>query len=159
LDVDVLAADDWQTLRRVRLRALEESPDAYLSTYDLEVKWSESEWRRSFVEALWVRVVTEGRIVGLAHAIRVAGRPVDERHLECVWVDPDHRGAGVLRAVVEFLIKTEPDVREWRVWIIDGNSRARGSYEHLGFELTGERQLLPDESGRYERRLKLLPVP
>jgi GNAT superfamily N-acetyltransferase len=155
LDVEVLAADDWMTLRDVRLRALRDSPAAYVSSYEVEQGWSETEWRRGFADALWVVVRRRHRVVGLARSVRVDGRPPDERHLESVWVEPGYRRTGVMRAVLRFLAGREPDVRDWLVWVLTGNADARKVYERLGFVPTGERQPVPDASGRHEERLRL----
>ncbi len=153
MDVDVLAADDWRALRDVRLRALKDSPAAYLSSYEAEACWTEMHWRHCFVDAQWVVTRMQGRIVGLARSVRARDRPADERHLESVWVEPGHRGTGVMRALMRFLTHLEPGVQEWLVWVLESNAEARDVYRKLGFEPTGERQLLP--SGRVEERLRL----
>lgn len=159
MDFEVLAADEWKTLREIRLRALKDSPAAFISSYDTEVSWTEAHWRQSFVGALWV-VPRRGRqIVGMARSLRVDGRPADERHLESVWVDPRHRRTGVMRAILRHLTELEPDVRDWLLWVLDRNPEAHAVYESLGFRPTGERQLLADASGRTEVRLRLKTSP
>lgn len=155
MDVETLAADDWKTLRDVRLRALEDSPTAYISRRQTELTWTEARWRRSFEGALWVVARGRQEIVGLARSVRVDRRPAFERHLESVWVEPRHRRTGVLRTLLRYLAELEPEVREWRVWVLTGNVEARTVYERLGFESTGERQPLDDSSGRSEERLGL----
>jgi len=159
MNIEVLTADDWRTLRRVRLRALADSPRAFISDYDIERSWTESRWRHSFIDALWVVTVARRRTVGVARAVGAPERPSDERHLESVWVDPRHRRTGVFRTLVRYLVEREPDVRDWLVWVLDDNASARAVYERLGFEPTGERQALPDDSGRIEERLRLRHPP
>jgi GNAT superfamily N-acetyltransferase len=153
LDVEVLAGDDWKILRDARLRALRDSPDAFLSK--AEASWGETEWRALAVEDAWIVARSGDLVVGVACSVRVDDRPTDERHLESVWVDPLHRRSGVLRAILRRLAELEPDVRTWMVWILDGNDEARAAYEHLGFETTGERQPLTDAPRRVEERLRL----
>jgi ribosomal protein S18 acetylase RimI-like enzyme len=58
-----------------------------------------------------------------------------------------------MRALMRFLTDLEPEVREWLVWVLNDNAEAREVYRRLGFEPTGERQVLP--SGRVEERLRL----
>lgn len=161
-----LTPDDWATLRDVRLRALKDSPDAYLSTYDVENSWTEDRWRRSFAGSIWVvtrdagsrlassSADSQARPIGLARSIQVPGRPNEERHIESVWVDPEYRGKGVMRAILGFLIAAEPKVRDWRLWVIDDNAKAREVYKRLGFK-TFEGQSLSDGSGRREEHLRL----
>lgn len=150
----MLAADDWLLLRTVRLQALKDSPGAYISSYEDEVSWTEARWRCSFADALWVVPRSGRRIVGLARSLRVDGRPPDERHLESVWVEPRHRRSGVMGAILRYLTELEPDVRDWLLWVLDHNAEAREAYERLGFEPTGERQILTDASGRTEVRFR-----
>ena len=147
MDCEILTPEDWTTLRTIRLTALADSPTAYISSYDTESSWTEDQWRRSFVDTLWI-VSRAGRtVIGIAHSVRLHGRPSDERHLESVWVDPSHRGTGVMRAMLKFLTEAEPSVRDWLVWVIDDNAGARAVYEKLGFEPTSEHQRLPDSGG------------
>ncbi|HWD81467.1 MAG TPA: GNAT family N-acetyltransferase [Kribbella sp.] len=150
----MLGADDWPIAREVRLRALKDSPTAYLADYEDEVTVGEAGWRERFTRMRWVVARDAGRIVGLASSVRVAGRPSYERHIESVWVDPRYRRNGVLRAILGRLAAEEPDVTEWRVWVLDTNTVARQVYDRLGFSPTGERQLLADGSGRREIRLR-----
>jgi GNAT superfamily N-acetyltransferase len=156
LKVEMLTPTEWKTLRDVRLRALKDSPTAFDSSYEIEASWGEAHWRRRFEDARWVVARRGRRIVGLARSVRVQGRPPQERHLESVWVEPGHRGTGVTRALLRSLTEHDPSVREWRVWVLDTNPEARLVYERLGFVATGERQVLPDASGRGEYRLGLV---
>ncbi|MET9317086.1 GNAT family N-acetyltransferase [Kribbella sp. NPDC003505] len=150
----MLGADDWPIAREVRLRALKDSPSAYIADYEVEVTVGEDGWRERFTRMRWVVARDEARIIGLASSVRVLDRPPYERHIESVWVDPRYRRTGVLRAVLAELAAIEPDVTEWRVWVLDTNAVARQVYDRLGFSPTGERQLLEDHSGRCEIRLR-----
>lgn len=154
MELAILGADEWPIARDVRLRALKDSPSAYIADYEDEVTVGEDGWRERFTRMLWAVARDETRIIGLASSVRVAVRPPYERHIESVWVDPRYRRNGVLRAVLGQLAAIEPDVTEWRVWVLDTNTIARQVYERLGFYPTGERQLLADGSGRREIRLR-----
>ena len=153
MDLEALAADDWEILRDVRLRALEDSPAAYISTYEEVACWTEAQWRRCFETAVWVVLRSGRRIIGVASSLRDDERPV-ERYLESVWVEPGHRRTGALRAILQYLVELEPEVEDWFLWVLDGNAEARLVYERLGFE-PGKRQLLKDASGRAEVRFRL----
>lgn len=153
LDVEVLGGDDWRVVRDVRLRALEDSPAAFLAK--AETAWGQEKWRAIALEGAWIVARSEDQVIGVVHSIRVDDRPTDERHLESVWVDPLHRRRGVLRAILRYLTELEPDVRTWMVWVLDGNHDALAAYEHLGFETTGERQPLTDAPDRIEERLQM----
>lgn len=153
MDVEVLAGDDWKVLQDVRLRALEDSPAAFLAK--AETSWGEAEWRATALEGAWIIARSGDQVIGVVRSVRVDDRPTDERHLESIWVDPLHRRSGVLRAILCYLAELEPDVHTWMVWVLDGNDEARAAYERLGFESTGERQPLRDAPRRVEERLRL----
>lgn len=153
MDVEVLGGDDWRIVRDVRLRALEDSPAAFLAK--AETSWGEAEWRAVALEGAWIVARSEDQVIGVVRSVRVDDRPTDERHLESVWVDPLHRRRGVLRAILRNLAESEPDVRTWMVWVLDGNDEAYAAYERMGFESTGEIQPLPNAPRRVEERLRL----
>ncbi|HET6740720.1 MAG TPA: GNAT family N-acetyltransferase [Kribbella sp.] len=154
MELALLGADDWPLAREVRLRALKDSPTAYLADYEIEVTVGEDGWRERFTRMHWVVARDAERVIGMASSVRVPGRPADERHVESVWVDPRYRRTGVLRALLGQLAAEEPAVSEWRVWVLDTNTVAFEVYDRLGFSPTGERQLLSDGSGRREIRLR-----
>jgi putative acetyltransferase len=55
-------------------------------------------------------------------------------HLEALFIDPEHRGAGVGAIMIDYALAVHPmlttDVNEQ-------NDQAVGFYEHMGFERTG----------------------
>lgn len=154
MELALLGADEWPLAREIRLRALKDSPTAYLADYEIEVTVGEDGWRERFTRMHWVVARDAERVIGMASSVRVAGRPPDERHVESVWVDPRYRRTGVLRALLGQLAAEQPAVSEWRVWVLDTNTLAFEVYARLGFRPTGERQLLSDGSGRREIRLR-----
>jgi L-amino acid N-acyltransferase YncA len=156
VEVALLTRAEWPQLRTARLRALHDSPDAFLSEYERERGWSQREWLRMFESAVWVVARSRGRIVGLARSSRHAARPW-QRHVESVWVEPRFRRRGITRRLIEGLIQQErgESITELAVWVIHGNDGARRVYERLGFRPTGERQRVPEGADRFEERLLL----
>ncbi|MEU4292941.1 GNAT family N-acetyltransferase [Kribbella sp. NPDC026596] len=150
----MLDADQWQLLRDVRLRALKDSPAAYIADYEVEESWTQTDWRQRFDRARWVIARDSDQIIGLARVLRVDDGPSNERYIESVWVDPKYRGTGVLRAILQYVVVEEPMITDWLVWVLDDNIQARRVYDRLGFHPTGKVQPLADGSGRSEIRLR-----
>ena len=50
IEVKELHADDWQRLRAVRLKSLQESPDVLEGDFDAESKEDETAWRKKFAK-------------------------------------------------------------------------------------------------------------
>ena len=153
--VGLLAPGQWRALRRVRRRALDESPDA-LALYEREPQWSAQEWRSTFDAALWFTADAGRRRVGLARSVRESGRPW-QRNIESVWVAPAFRGRGIARLLIDTVAEHETSngVTELLAWVLDGNDQARRVYRRLGFESTNVRQPLPGSPGRIEERFVL----
>ena len=51
IKVSELQADDWQRLRAVRLKSLQESPDVLEGSFEAESKETESDWRQNFLNS------------------------------------------------------------------------------------------------------------
>ncbi len=91
------------------------------------------------------RQAIEAEVVGflpaaaLDLALDASGRPqafmlLDGSHMEALFVDPDARGAGVGRALVEEALRRHPDLT---TDVNEQNAQAVGFYERMGFERTG----------------------
>jgi hypothetical protein len=48
LDINILSPAKWTLLRDMRLAALRESPQAFLSTHEREIYWGEDQWLAEF---------------------------------------------------------------------------------------------------------------
>lgn len=142
-------------LRSTRLRALHDSPHAFVSGLAVEVGWSEIQWRRLLAAATWVVAIESGLVIGIAGVFD--GSPCDGRHIESIWVAPTHRQRGVFRALLSTLVEREREngTHDLALWVLETNHDARLAYKRLGFESTGERQRLPGPADRYELRLRL----
>ncbi|WP_432944625.1 GNAT family N-acetyltransferase [Kribbella sp. CA-253562] len=155
MDVEVLTDDDWKLLRDLRLRALDESPGAFLSKADATRAGDEAYWHERCARDTWVIARIGQEVVGMACSVQDPDHSSDARHVESVWVEPAHRRKGVLRAMLRHLVESEPGVHSWFVWVLDGNELARDVYERLGFRSTGERQTLAGAVERSEARMRL----
>lgn len=174
-----IRADEWRELRDLRLRALAEAPQAFITTLAQATAWAEGDWReaarRGGAGERWAVFVAEvagadaaggpggrsegGGLVGMA-----TGHFPDEGHraldgptivsLIQMWVDPRLRRSGVGRRLVEA-------VRGWaatrgsarvRLGVNDADPGALAFYEALGFRDTGRREEV------VERRLRAIEM-
>jgi RimJ/RimL family protein N-acetyltransferase len=151
----VLTPADWAVLRETRLRALRDSPHAYIAHYGSELLRSEREWRERFDDAAWVVAIERFDVVGLVGL--VGGRPPEPHHVESMWVAPTHRRRGVSRILVNTLagLGRRAGLRCLMLWVLEDNTPAWRAYARLGFVPTGERQPIDPAGRRFERRLRL----
>jgi ribosomal protein S18 acetylase RimI-like enzyme len=156
LDVRSLGPGDWHVLRKIRLRALAESPHAFTSYYLRERWWTRRRWCRRLDSAEWIVALDRGEVIGIAAVVDCS--PEEPHHVESIWVEPAHRGRGVLRSLVHYAsrLTRECGHSELWLWVLEDNIHARRAYKRLGFVWTRERQQIgPVYRRRFERRLRL----
>ena len=146
--------DDWPRVRDVRLRALQDAPDAFGSSYVGEVDDDEAQWRSwttgwdgAVDQALFAAIESEAWL-GIALGARWGSEP-DTTHLYAMWVDPVHRRQGTGGALVAAVVSWAGalrGVRRVRLAATLSNPDAIALYERCGFADTGERTPLRDGS-------------
>lgn len=137
-------AGDWQAVRLTRLRALADSPFAFASTLEREMRFDDQQWQRRVGSGNWFLAWLGQQPVGIVAGVHASDRP-DERHLVAMWVAVDQRGSSVATELVEAVCAWARlhGARLVTLWVADGNPRARRFYERLGFRSSGHRQALP----------------
>jgi ribosomal protein S18 acetylase RimI-like enzyme len=160
--VDVLAENDWPSLRDIRLQALNTDPTAFLASHETEAAFAEQRWRQEFTRGEWhvMRAADQGqghRDVGLLGVTRLPATPSWGRYLEYLWVAPGARRLGVASNLLTTVLDQLRDSGVHIVWlyILDGNTPAMRLYQRFGFQSTNEVQPLPDDPTRSEERLWL----
>ncbi|WP_270887285.1 GNAT family N-acetyltransferase [Pedococcus sp. 5OH_020] len=142
ISVRVLAEDEWEQYRAVRLSALEESPEAFAATVEEEQAYEEDFWRMRMRRSLRLVAEVDGRLVGVAS---VGQGPQDnERVAELfgLWVAPSARGTGVATE----LVRAGADAARGRgrshlaYWVGTDNGRAVAFASGFGFRPTDTRR-------------------
>ena len=59
---------------------------------------------------------------------------INDAHMDALFIDPEHRGAGVGRTLIECALAVHPILT---TDVNAQNAQAVGFYEHMGFERTG----------------------
>lgn len=156
-----LDEDDWASFRELRLGSLQESPEAFGSTYGEESSRTERAWRdwaagrwRGGTAALFVGRADDGKVLGTATGAEYEA-DTGVAHVYAMWVAPDARGAGVGRALLDA-------VADWArlrgcdrlvLSVTESNQTALRFYEACGFLDTGEREALREDPGLQTRIL------
>jgi ribosomal protein S18 acetylase RimI-like enzyme len=155
--VEVLAEKDWPRLRDIRLSALLDFPEGFLSSLDREATYPEQHWRQEFSRGEWNIMLAGDLDVGLLGVTRPSGMSSQECFLEYLWVAPGVRQRGVASKLLRTVLDRLRGSNVQTVWlyILDGNDRAMRLYQRFGFQSTDERQPLPDDPKRSEERMRL----
>ena len=156
IQIREITRDAWEVFRDLRLAALLDAPLAFGSSYDLEAGRTDEQWQEPRRWSNGARFVAEidGARVGIAAVyLRTEERdpdPVPE--LVSMWVDPDYRGTGVGRALVDAVAEwvIEHGFAELRLMVAADNPEAERFYERLGFARNGYVQPMPHHEDRPE---------
>jgi GNAT superfamily N-acetyltransferase len=151
-----VTGDAWRQWRKIRLRSLRDTPDAFGSTHERELGFTEADWRsRLDGGGPAVLAYADGEPVGMGGGFEDLPGWL---HVVAMWTDPGWRGRGVGSAVLARLVAWATQ-REMRVHldVTLGNDGARTAYLRAGFTPTGETRPLRDGSALRMERMVLEP--
>ena len=162
-NLHVPVPDDWAAVRDLRLRAVTDTPIAFLESSEEVLALGEDDWRDRVVRNVAenstqvVAVDPDGRWVGSMVCFISDGAPgyIEDRrlgparaNLVGVFVDPEWRGdAGVTDALLDAIsrwVAEDRGLTELYLHVSAANPRAVRSYEKRGFVRTGVVDRIPD---------------
>jgi ribosomal protein S18 acetylase RimI-like enzyme len=157
-----ITPQDAMLFKAVRLRALQDTPSAFGSTFARESQLSDAEWLNR--AANWSG---ELRIMLLAmdgnEACGIAGSYVDPNdatraQLISMWTAPTHRQRGIGRLLINEVLAwaRQRNVRTLQLMVTSSNETAIRFYEGLGFARTGRTEPYPNDPGLIEYEMSRL---
>jgi ribosomal protein S18 acetylase RimI-like enzyme len=163
ITVKPLRAEQWRELRDIRLRALRDSPEAFLTTVAQAEKEPDEFWSsRAALAAhgerwgICLAYTDQGEAIGMASGVEDPEIP-GVVELVQMWVDPTWRhqsvGAQLVAAIIAW---SAPRADRIRLGVAEDNHAAIDLYTRCGFMPTGEEQPFEGRPGiatqYYERR-------
>jgi ribosomal protein S18 acetylase RimI-like enzyme len=152
------------TFKAVRLRALQDSPSAFGSTYAKESELSDADWLKRAAD--W----SSDRSVGYLALDQempcgIVAAFLNEQdwlraHLVSMWVAPTHRRVGIGRTLIG-AVQTWAMMRGARVLqlaVTSSNRTAIEFYQQNGFSMTGNTEPYPNDPTLFEYEMSQ-PVP
>ncbi len=129
--------------KNIRLRALQDTPSAFSSTYAKESKLTDADWLQRSSQWNSARSVAYlamdgGNAVGIAAGV-FAGNDPTSANLMSMWVAPAHRRLGIGRMLVEAVAAWARghNMLHLVLMVTSNNLHAMHFYQSLGFVLTG----------------------
>jgi GrpB-like predicted nucleotidyltransferase (UPF0157 family)/GNAT superfamily N-acetyltransferase len=153
---------DAPVLRRIRLAALVDAPNAFGTTlaqaearedaYWADVARTQSAGDRSvayFAE-------DNARPCGIVGGVG-SNKDPETASLVSMWVAPTHRRRGVGRLLVDVVVEwaRRAGYKQLQLWVTEANVPAKGLYAHAGFQPTDRTQPLPSNPALRERKYRL----
>ena len=150
-----LSPDEWSRLREIRLASLLESPEAFGSSYEREIAFTEKEWRELFNLNSYLVASIDGKDIAMMFLERLRGDFGATCWVGGCWSNPQYRGIGALRSMFDYV----DSVKDQKGWQIQGlgvfivNKSAIAAYEKLGFKAMGEVQESTRRPGNFYQRM------
>jgi len=156
ITLDPIVQHNAMIFKEVRLRALQDSPSAFGSTYAKESPLTDADWIER--AAKWNGEKSAGYLAmdkEMPCGI-VAGfldqEDVTRAHLISMWVAPTHRRLGVGRLLVDAIISWARTKRcgTVQLMVTCNNDVAIRFYQDLGFAMTGRTEPYPNDPALIE---------
>jgi GNAT superfamily N-acetyltransferase len=141
LEVFLLSPDEWERLKKIRIRALRENPEAFGADLNEVETRSREDWIRDYAKEDYLVASINGVDAGMLYIEVLNGDHGATCWIGGCWTDPTYRGKGAMRALFDFIDKNASQKNWMRqglgVWT--DNYTAIKAYESLGFAFVGEK--------------------
>ena len=151
--VELLTPDQWQRVRAIRLRALEESGYAFGGTFEIESSEDEATWRLKFEKNDFVIASVAGVDAAMLYIEVLKGDFGATCWIGGCWSDPNFRGNGLMRAMFTYIDEQEKDWKVQGLGVWTDNFSAIAAYEKLGFVKMGEDTASTRQPGKFYQRM------
>ena len=152
LQIRLLDPTELDALREIRLRAIEDTPDAFLDDYDEWAAKPPEAFARFFKGHVAAAFLGE-QIVGMATLSRYEGRKLKHKGMiGAVYVAPEARGRGAAKKLLLLLEEKAQslDIEQLSLATNINNPVTIGLYEGLGYIACGvEMHILKMPDGSY----------
>lgn len=151
IQVTLLAPQDWPRLRDIRLKSLEESPDAFGATLEAEKAFSEIDWCSKFINLDYLVASINSKDIAIMSIEVLDGDHGATCWIGSCWSEPKFRGQGAFRALFKHL-DSNCISKGWQrqglgVWT--DNVVAIAAYRALGFVAAGDEKASERHPGRF----------
>jgi GNAT superfamily N-acetyltransferase len=151
--VELLTPDQWERVRAIRLRALEDSGHAFGGTFDAESAEDEATWRLKFEKNDFLIASVDGVDAAMLYIEVLKGDFGATCWIGGCWSDPKFRGKGLMRLMFNYIDEQDKDwkIQGLGVWI--DNFSAIAAYEKLGFVKMGDDTASTRQPGKFYQRM------
>jgi RimJ/RimL family protein N-acetyltransferase len=151
--VELLAPDEWQRLRSIRLEALTDSGHAFGGTYEAESAEDESTWRLKFEKNDFLIASVNGKDAAMLYIEILKGDFGATCWIGGCWSNPKFRGKGLMRALFTYIDRQDKDWKIQGLGVFTDNFSAIAAYEKLGFVKMGDDTASTRKPGKFFQRM------
>lgn len=157
IEIISLPASQWRTYHNLRLRAIQDSPQAFLDTEEQTRTFPEKKWRQRLADAAagknWqLFAKLDKQLVGMIGAFR-GDEDTQNASVTAVglWVAPEARGKGVGRKLMETLLDSlkRKSIKTVHLSVNAEQAVAVALYKKLGFQIVEEKELVMGDGKKH----------
>jgi ribosomal protein S18 acetylase RimI-like enzyme len=142
--LELISPQNTPIFKDIRLRALQDSPTAFSSTFAEESKLTDADWEKratqwNSAKSIGYLALDDRAAVGIAAGI-LNQTEASRADLVSMWVAPTHRRKGIGRMLVDAVVVWARSQNAQGLWLLvtSNNHTAINFYQRLGFSLTGK---------------------
>ncbi|MFP6641736.1 MAG: GNAT family N-acetyltransferase [Myxococcota bacterium] len=162
ISVCPFSSHEWRIDRDLRLRALSDSPDAFMRTLEEEEGQTDAFWSERIVSAaesdldLLLLAKVDSDPAGLSCG-KIPTANGEVAHVFQMWVVPTYRGVGVALKLLDEIASwaTSKNARRLVLSVTCGDSAANRLYARMGFAPVGEPEPLRPGSALLSQEMHL----
>ena len=143
ISLELITPRNAMDFKDIRLRALQDSPTAFSSTYAEESKLTDADWVKraaqwSGAKSVGYLAINGSTAVGIAAGILDQNEPL-RAELVSMWVAPTQRRLGIGRMLVDAVLTWARgrNVLNLCLMVTSNNDHARQFYQSVGFTRIG----------------------
>jgi len=161
--LELISPQNAPIFKDIRLRALQDSPTAFSSTFAEESKLTDADWVKratqwSGARSIGYLALDDRAAVGIAVGIISQSEP-SRADLVSMWVASTHRRKGIGRMLVDAVVVWARSQNAQGLWLLvtSDNHTAINFYQRLGFSLTGKTERYRNDPSllNYEMHLSI----
>lgn len=135
-----LLPENWKEYKTLRLEGMNESPEAFFSTYEEESQKTENEWKQWLEAYILGAYNDDNKLVGCMTLFKnTRQRDKHSAHIYGAYVKKDFRGMGIGKTLLKKIIE-QAEISEVEILYLDctvTQTAALKLYKSFGFQTYG----------------------
>lgn len=134
----------WQDYKRLRLEAVENSPQSFLATAEETNNETQAEWKNK-IENMFFAIDEKDNLVGMVGCYQE--KLTKQKHIANIvsfYINPNFRRQGLGRELIKTAIdfaKTKKEIEKVQLGVITTQKPAIELYKSIGFVIIGEQKM------------------
>jgi len=142
MEIRPLRPEDADSIRKLRLEALLDSPESFGSSYAEEREYPLQKFQNRLESGYTFGAFLDGKLIGMVTLIpETKHKTRHKAHIYAMYVTPDQRGQGIGKKLVKEAIETAKQIdgiEQIVLSVVSSNNTAKQLYLSLGFETYGK---------------------